>query len=167
MGVAKSFGLQRSESDFTAHRLEIRNSANYQDFSCDFLRPFSFSILMQHPQYVPMWIYTSWLNAIQPLAQMTTWLYDVGITMSCKTTLNIPIYYSYLQPECQAFLRGQGRGDFRWRSRSYISTIPKTRYNSSKTAGFPLQVFEDSSLEVSEKSKIVATQAPELGQTVR
>ena len=42
MGVAKSFGLQRSESDFTAHRLEIRNSANYQDFSCDFLRPFFF-----------------------------------------------------------------------------------------------------------------------------
>ena len=64
MGVAKSFGLQRSESDFTAHRLEIRNSANYQDFSCDFLRPFFFSILMQHPQYVPMWIYASWLNAI-------------------------------------------------------------------------------------------------------
>ena len=30
-----------------------------------------------------------------------------------------------------------------------------------------LQVFENSSLEVSEKSEIVATQAPELGQTVR
>ena len=28
---------------------------------------------------------------------MTTWLYDVGITMSCKTTLNIPSYYSYLK----------------------------------------------------------------------
>ena len=25
---------------------------------------FFFSILMQHPRYVPMWIYTSWLNAI-------------------------------------------------------------------------------------------------------
>ena len=49
----------------------------------------------------------------------------------------------------------------RWRS--YTSTIPKTCYNSSKTAGFPLQVFENSSLEVSEKSEIVATQAPELG----
>ena len=32
MAVAKSFGLQRSESDFTAHCLGIRNSANYQDF---------------------------------------------------------------------------------------------------------------------------------------
>ena len=53
----------------------------------------------------------------------------------------------------------------RWRS--YTSTIPKTCYNSSKTAGFTLQVFENSSLEVSEKSEIVATQAPELGQTVR
>ena len=39
----------------------------------------------------------------------------------------------------------------RWRS--YISKIPKTCYNSSKTAGFPLQVFENSSLEVSEKAK--------------
>ena len=37
------------------------------------------------------------VNAIQPLAQMTTWLYDVGITMSCKTTFNIPSYYSYLK----------------------------------------------------------------------
>ena len=46
----------------------------------------------------------------------------------------------------------------RWRS--YTSTIPKTCYNSSKTAGFTLQVFENSSLEVSEKSEIVATQAP-------
>ena len=46
----------------------------------------------------------------------------------------------------------------RWRS--YTSRIPKTCYNSSKTAGFPLQVFENSSLEVSEKSEIVATQAP-------
>ena len=53
----------------------------------------------------------------------------------------------------------------RWRS--YTSTIPKTCYNSSKTAGFPLQVFENSSVEVSEKSEIVVTQAPELGQTVR
>ena len=53
----------------------------------------------------------------------------------------------------------------RWRS--YTRTIPKTCYNSSKTAGFPLQVFENSSLEVSEKSQIVGTQAPELGQTVR
>ena len=33
-------------------------------------------------------------------------------------------------------------------------------------AGFTVQVFENSSLEVSEKSEIVATQAPELGQTV-
>ena len=49
----------------------------------------------------------------------------------------------------------------------YTSTIPKTCYNSSKTAGFPLQVFKNSSLQVSEKSEIVATQAPELGQTVR
>ena len=32
-------------------------------------------------------------------------------------------------------------------------------------AGFTVQVFENSSLEVSEKSEIVATQAPELGQT--
>ena len=42
--------------------------------------------------------------------------------------------------------------------------------NSSKTAGFPLQVFENSSLEVSEKSEIVATQdtqALEVGLTVR
>ena len=46
----------------------------------------------------------------------------------------------------------------RWRS--YTSTIPKTCYNSSKTAGFPLQVFENSSLEVSEKSEVVATGAP-------
>ena len=53
----------------------------------------------------------------------------------------------------------------RWRS--YTSTVPKTCYNSSKTAGFTLQVFENSSLEVSEKSEIVATQAPELGQTVK
>ena len=30
-----------------------------------------------------------------------------------------------------------------------------------------MQVFENSSLEVSEESEIVATQAPELGQTVR
>ena len=50
---------------------------------------------------------------------------------------------------------------------SYTSTIPKTCYNSLKTAGFSLKVFENSSLEVSEKSEIVATQAPELGQTVR
>ena len=34
-------------------------------------------------------------------------------------------------------------------------------------AGFTVQVFENSSLKVSEKSEIVATQAPELGQTVR
>ena len=39
----------------------------------------------------------------------------------------------------------------RWRS--YISTIPKTCYNSLKTAGFLLQVFENCSLEVSEKAK--------------
>ena len=39
----------------------------------------------------------------------------------------------------------------RWRS--YTSTIPKTCYNSSKTAGFPLQVFKNSSLEVSEKKR--------------
>ena len=32
-------------------------------------------------------------------------------------------------------------------------------------AGFTVQVFENSSLEDSEKSEIVATQAPELGQT--
>ena len=32
-------------------------------------------------------------------------------------------------------------------------------------AGFKVQIFENSSLEVSEKSEIVATQAPELGQT--
>ena len=38
MGVAQSFGLQCSVSDFTAHRLEIRDTANYQDF----LRPFFF-----------------------------------------------------------------------------------------------------------------------------
>ena len=44
------------------------------------------------------------------------------------------------------------------------------RYNSSKTAGFTSQVFENSSLEVSEKSEIVATQkneAPDLGQTLK
>ena len=55
----------------------------------------------------------------------------------------------------------------RWRS--YTSTIPKTCYNSSKTADFPLQAFENSSLEVSEKSEIVATQdtqALEVGLTV-
>ena len=28
---------------------------------------------------------------------MTAWLYEVGITMSCKTTLNIASYYSYLK----------------------------------------------------------------------
>ena len=28
---------------------------------------------------------------------MTVWLYEEGITMSCKTTLNIPSYYSYLK----------------------------------------------------------------------
>ena len=28
---------------------------------------------------------------------MTAWLYEVGITMSCKTTLNIPSHYSYLK----------------------------------------------------------------------
>ena len=28
---------------------------------------------------------------------MTTRLYEVGITMSCKTTLNIPSHYSYLK----------------------------------------------------------------------
>ena len=28
---------------------------------------------------------------------MTTWLYEVGITLSCKTTLNIPSYCSYLK----------------------------------------------------------------------
>ena len=50
MGVAQSFGLQCPVSDFTAHRLEIRDSVNYQDF----LGTFFFSILMQHPQYVPM-----------------------------------------------------------------------------------------------------------------
>ena len=33
--------------------------------------------------------------------------------------------------------------------------------------GTGLQVFENSSLEVSEERAIVATQAPELGQTVR
>ena len=33
--------------------------------------------------------------------------------------------------------------------------------------GFKLQVFENSSLEVSGKSEIVATQAPELGPTVK
>ena len=32
-------------------------------------------------------------------------------------------------------------------------------------AGFTVQIFENSSLEVSKKSEIVATQAPELGQT--
>ena len=32
MGVAQSFGLQCSVSDFTAHRLEIRDLVNYQDF---------------------------------------------------------------------------------------------------------------------------------------
>ena len=32
-------------------------------------------------------------------------------------------------------------------------------------AGFKVQIFENSSLEVSEKSEIVATQAPVLGQT--
>ena len=40
LAVAKSFGLQRSASDFTAHCLGIRNSANYQDF----LRPFFFQL---------------------------------------------------------------------------------------------------------------------------
>ena len=55
IGVAKSFGLQYTESDFTARRLEIRDSANYQDL----LRTFFFPIAMQHPLYVPMWIYTS------------------------------------------------------------------------------------------------------------
>ena len=39
----------------------------------------------------------------------------------------------------------------RWRS--YTNTIPKTCYNSSKTAGFPLHLFENSSLEVSEKRR--------------
>ena len=39
---------------------------------------------------------------------------------------------------------------------SYTSTIPKTCYNSSKTAGFPLQVFKNSSLAVSEKCEIGA-----------
>ena len=39
---------------------------------------------------------------------------------------------------------------------SYTSTIPKTCYNSSKTVGFPLQVFKNSSLAVSEKSEIGA-----------
>ena len=34
-------------------------------------------------------------------------------------------------------------------------------------AGFTVQVFENSSLEVSEKSEIVATQAPQLGPTVK
>ena len=34
-------------------------------------------------------------------------------------------------------------------------------------AGFTVQVFENSSLEVSEKSEIVATQAPERGQLDR
>ena len=48
-----------------------------------------------------------------------------------------------------------------------LAPIPKTCYNSSKTAGFTLQVFENSSLEISEKSEIVATQAPKLGQTVK
>ena len=32
MGVAQSFGLQCSVSDFTPHRLEIRDSVNYEDF---------------------------------------------------------------------------------------------------------------------------------------
>ena len=68
-----------------------------------------------------------------------------------KAIFNFPAHV-YLQTE-------------RWRS--YTSTIPKTCYNSSKTADFPLQVFEISLLEVSEKSEIVATQAMELGQTVR
>ena len=39
----------------------------------------------------------------------------------------------------------------RWRS--YTNTIPKTCYNCSKTAGFPLHLFENSSLEVSEKRR--------------
>ena len=39
----------------------------------------------------------------------------------------------------------------RWRS--YTSTIPETCYNSSKTPGFTLQVFENSSLEVSGKKR--------------
>ena len=52
--------------------------------------------------------------------------------------------------------------------RSYTSTIPKKSYYSSKTAGIPLQLYEISeSLEVSEESEIVATQALEVGQTVR
>ena len=40
----------------------------------------------------------------------------------------------------------------RWRSYT-ISTIPKTCYDSSKTAGFPLHLFENSSLEVSGKRR--------------
>ena len=43
MGLARSFGLQCSESDFTAHRLEIRDSENYQDLLGTFFffnRPF-------------------------------------------------------------------------------------------------------------------------------
>ena len=37
--------------------------------------------------------------------------------------------------------------------RSYTSTIPETCYNFSKTPGFTLQVFENSSLEVSGKKR--------------
>ena len=53
----------------------------------------------------------------------------------------------------------------RWRS--YTNTIPKTCYNSSKTAGFPLHLFENSSLEVSENrrscSKTSTGVRPDLG----
>ena len=71
---------------------------------------------------------------------------------------------SNLQFSGHTFIYKQSVGDLKL-ARS--STIPKTCYNSSNTAGFPLQVFENLSLEVSEKSEIVAAQAPELGQTVR
>ena len=64
-----------------------------------------------------------------------------------KSNLQFSGYTFFLQTE-------------RWRS--YTSTIPKTCYNSSKTEGFSLQVFENSSSEVSEKSEIVA--APKLGE---
>ena len=58
------------------------------------------------------------------------------------------------------------RNDFHW----MVSNHTVWRWKApvkAKTAGFPVQVFENSALEVSEKSEIVATQAPELGQTER
>ena len=68
---------------------------------------------------------------------------------------------SNLQFSGHKFIYKQSYGDLT------LAQFLKTCYNSSKTAGFPLQVFKNSSLEVSEKSEIVATQAPELGQTVK